>query len=119
MVDAGQSCRAVAEWLPVSASYVIKAVGRRALTGETEARPQCSHQRSVLDPLHPALRAKLDAQPDITLAELRRWLLGEHGVSASSGGVWSALSRLDLTRKESRVTRASRRGTGRRGPARR
>lgn len=108
MVDAGQSCRAVAERLLVSASYVIKAVQRRERTGETEARPQRSHQRPVLEPFYPALRAKLDAQPDITLAELRRWLLAEHGVAASSGGVWNALSRLDLTRKKSRGTRASR-----------
>ena len=32
------------------------------------------------------------AGPDVTVAELRAWLLAAHGVSASLGGMWNARS---------------------------
>jgi hypothetical protein len=37
---------------------------------------------------------------DPTIAELRAWLLADHGVSVSHGSAWSASDRLNLTPKK-------------------
>ena len=47
-----------------------------------------------------AIRSKVKAEPDITLAELRAWLTSEHQVSISHAGMWKTLARLELTRKK-------------------
>jgi len=49
---------------------------------------------------HAAIRTKLIADPDLTLAELRAWLQDEHQVSISLGGIWKTLHTLGLTRKK-------------------
>jgi transposase len=38
-------------------------------------------------------------RPSATLADLRAWLLEEHGVSTSTGTVWKTLRQLGLTLK--------------------
>jgi transposase len=97
-VDEGSAVAAVAELFRVSVSY--KALARRRQTGETEARPQRSHQALKLAAYHEAIRAEVASRPDVTLDELRAWLAAEHGVSASLGLMHNTLARLDLTRKK-------------------
>jgi transposase len=46
-----------------------------------------------------AIRLKLKAKPDVTLEELRAWLLETHQISISLRGIWRTLRRLDVTRK--------------------
>jgi transposase len=55
-----------------------------------------------------ALLGHLRANPDATLAELRRWLFETRGVSISVGALWNGLDRLGWTLKKSRSTRPSR-----------
>ncbi len=43
-IDGGGSARVTAQLFQVSISYIYKALGRRAATGETEARPQRNRQ---------------------------------------------------------------------------
>ena len=43
-IDGGNPAKAVAQLFQVSVSYIYKALGRRAVTGETEARPQRNRQ---------------------------------------------------------------------------
>jgi transposase len=59
--------------------------------------------------LHDAIAAEIAARSETTIAELREWLLREHGVSASMATVWATLSRLGLTLKKSRSVQPSKR----------
>ena len=74
-VDSGTPARAVGERFRVSVSYIYKALGRRTAAGETEARPQCNHQQLKLAAHHEAIAAEVARRPDVTLNELRAWLL--------------------------------------------
>jgi transposase len=91
-------------------SYVYKALARRAATGETEARPQRNHQELKLKDLHETIAAEVALRPDVTLNELRAWLLDQHGITSSLGLMHQTLARLGLTLKKSRVGRKSRTG---------
>ena len=99
-VDGGSPARTVAERFQVSVSYIYKALGRRDATGETEARPQRNHQELKLAGQHEAIRAEVARQPDVTLNELRAWLLATHDVAASLGLMYRTLARLGLTLKK-------------------
>ena len=109
-VDGGLPAREAAARFRVSVSYIHKALGRRAATGEVEARPQRNHQELKLAAHHDALRAEVARRPDVTLHELRAWLLTTHGVTASLGLMHRTLARLGLTLKKSRSGPKSRTG---------
>jgi transposase len=114
-IDGGGSAKAVARLFQVSVSYIDKALGRRSATGETEARPQRNRQTLKLEDHHAAIAAEVALRPDVTLDELRAWLAGTHGVTASLGLMHKTLARLGLTLKKSRAGRRSR--TGRTSPS--
>jgi transposase len=97
--DSGASVREVAERLMVSPSYVVKVRQRRDGTGETEARRGTGRPPSKIAAHLGPLRARVTAQPDATLGELRGWLLAERGVAVAPVTVWRALARLGLTLK--------------------
>ena len=78
-VDGGLPARVAAERFRVSVSYIYKALGRRRATGETEARPQRNHQELKLAAYHDVIRAEVTRRSDVTLNELRVWLLATHG----------------------------------------
>ena len=61
----------------VSVSYIYKALIRRRKTGEVTARRSGCGPKPKLAPHDDALRARVAAEPDITLAELQAWLLAE------------------------------------------
>ena len=109
---AGLSLRAAAARFAVSPSYVAKARARLRETGETTPGPQRNHVPLRLAPLADALRARVAAGADATLAELRAWALAEHGVRVSQPVMWKALARLGLTLKKTAAR-------GRAGPRRR
>jgi len=70
------------------------------VSGESTARPQVSHVPPKLLAQHEAIRLKLKAEPDRTLAELQAWLRAEHQLSIGVRGMWKTLRQLDLTRKK-------------------
>jgi transposase len=109
---AGLSLRAAAARFAVSPSYVAKVRARRRDTGETTPGPQRNHVPPRLAPLADALRARVAAGADATVAELRAWALAEHGVRVSQPVMWKALARSGLTLKKTAAR-------GRAGPARR
>lgn len=109
-VDRGEAPSATARLFEVSVSYIYKALIRRRTTGETAARPGGRGPEPKLAEHVDALRARVAAVPDATLAELRAWLYAERKVSVSVGCLWSALGRLGLTLKKSRSMRPSRSG---------
>jgi transposase len=109
-IDGGSPARAVAQLFQVSVSDIYKALARREATGESEARPQRNHQALKLAGHHEAIAAEVAGRPDVTLEELRAWLLATHGVPASLGLMHKTLARLGLTLKKSRAGRRSRTG---------
>ena len=109
-IDGGGSAKATAQLFQVSISYIYKALARRTATGEMEARPQRNHQAPKLAAHHDAIKTEVAQRPDVTLNELRAWLLATHKVSASLGLMHRTLARLGLTLKKSRSGRRSRTG---------
>ncbi len=99
-VDGGLGANPAAKVFQVSVSWIYKARARRRSTGETTARAQCNHVPPRLAPQYEAIRAKVAAEPDLTLMELREWVKREHQVSISHGGMHKTLARLKLTRKK-------------------
>jgi transposase len=103
------SVRAAAARFAVSPSYVVKARARLRRMGAATPGPQHNHVPPRLAPLAAALRARVAAGCDATLAELRAWLWAEHGVRVSHPVLWNTLVRLELTLKKEA---AARRRTG-------
>jgi transposase len=99
-IDTGLPTARVAERFDVSISFIYKALKRRRLTGETTARAQCNQQALKLAAHHEAIRVEVERRPDVTLEELRRWLVETHGVEASLGLMHNTLIRLGLSLKK-------------------
>ena len=106
----GETIRAVAARFSVSPSYVSKVRARLRETGEATPGPQRNHVRPRLEPYYDVLRARVAAQTDATIAELRAWMVREHGVAVSHPVMWETLRRLNLTVKKSGSVRRSRTG---------
>ena len=96
------SARAAAARFAVSPSYVAKVRRRLRNTGEATPGPQRNHVPPRLAPREDALRARVASGSDATLAELRAWVLAEHGVRVSQPVMWKTLARLRLTPKKTR-----------------
>ena len=112
LAAADLSLRAAAARFAVSPSYVSKVRARLRGTGEAAPGPQCNHVPPRLAPLANALRARVASGSDASLAELRAWVLAEHGVRVSQPVMWKTLARLGLTLKKTLAR-------GRAGPSRR
>lgn len=108
----GEAIRTVAARFSVSPSYVSKVRARLRQTGQATPGPQHNHVRPRLEPFYDVLRARVAAQADATIAELRSWMAEQHGVTVSHPVMWETLGRLGLTLKKSASARPSR--TGRR-----
>ena len=94
----------------VSVSYIYKALIRRRITGEVTARRSGGGPKPKLALHDDALRERIAAEPDITLAELQAWLLAERKVKVSVGCLWNRLNFLKLSLKKSRSELPSRIG---------
>ena len=106
VIEAGTSARQAAERFGVGIATAIVWT-RRAREGERSARKQGQPKRSKLDPHRDYLLGLIEAEPDITLAEMRARLAAEAGVSASVGTIWTFLDRAGLTFKKRPPTRPS------------
>ncbi len=84
-VGGGLPAPAVADRFGVSLSFIYKALRRLRLTGERTARAQRNQQTLKLAAQHVAILAEVERWPDVTLHELRAWLVEAHGVEASLG----------------------------------
>src|SRR5690348_13008881 len=106
----GEAIRAVAARFSVSPSYVSKVRARLRQTGQATPGPQHNHVRPRLEPFYDVLRARVAAQADATIAELRTWMAEQHSVTVSHPVMWETLGRLGLTLKKSASARPSRSG---------
>src|SRR5690349_13324553 len=96
----GTSARKAAARFEVGVSTALKWLGRVRDSGERSARRPGRRPGSKLDPHRDFLLAAVEAEPDSTIGELQRRLLGERGVYASTGTIWTFLDRCDLTFKK-------------------
>ena len=106
-LDSGMPARRIVPIFKVSVSYIYKAAARRRETGEVCARRQRNHVRLKLADHEEALRAKVAADPDARIVDLRAWAQEELGISISHAPMWHMLKRLGLTYKKRRSTPAS------------
>src|SRR6185312_9554346 len=106
----GEAIRVVAARFSVSPSYVSKVRARLRQTGQATPGPQHNHVRPRLEPFYDMLRARVAAQADATIAELRAWMAEHHGVTVSHPVMWETLGRLGLTLKKSASAPPSRAG---------
>ena len=107
VIDAGTSARQAAERFGIGVATAIVWV-RRAHEGERSARKQGQPKRSMLDPHREFLMALIEAEPDITIAEMQERLRNEAGIAASIGTIWTFLDRAGLTFKKRPPMRPSR-----------
>jgi transposase len=107
VIDAGLSARQAAERFGIGIATAIVWT-RRAREGERRARKQGQPKRSKLDPHRDYLLGLIEAEPDVTIAEMQARLLAEARVSASVGTIWTFLDRAGLTFKKRPPTRPSR-----------
>lgn len=75
--------------------------GRRRATGEITARRSGGGPKPKLAAHDEAVRTRIAAEPDITLAELQAWLAAKHKVAVSIGCLWNRLRFLKLPLKKS------------------
>ena len=97
------SIREVADRLTVSPSYVSKATSRFRVTGQRTTKPRGGQWEAILAGREELLRERLEAVKDMTLEELRSWLLQEHAIKISIGALWNTLERMGLRFKKKRA----------------
>ena len=94
---AGLQTAVVAHKYRVSPAWVRRLMQRYRETGHWAPKRRRPSRPPLLQPHLQSLAALLQAQPDMTLAELR----GALGVPVSLSTVWRAVDRLGLTVKKS------------------
>ena len=113
-VDTGTGAYVAAPLFQVSVSYIYKALIRRRKTGEVTARPSGGGPKPKLAPHDDALRERIAAEPDITLAELQAWAPSARSMSASGAcGTGSSFS----NSRSKKVGASCRAGPARCGPS--
>ena len=102
-VDGGASRREAARRFGVGVSSVIRWVARHRETGSVAAKPMGGDRGSRLKKAHRDwLLARIAAEPDLTLEEMRRELAGQ-GLVVGYGTVWRFCAKERLTFKKNRA----------------
>lgn len=83
LVEEGVSCHEAARRLRISAASAVRIMQRRKRTGGIEAAPQGRPRSSKLDAVSGWLKARVEAEPDITMPELAEELAATHGIGAA------------------------------------
>ncbi len=107
-IDRGLSRRAAAARYGVAPSTAIRWDTVRRTTGSFAPKPQGGDTRSQrIEANAEVIDAALEETPDMTLAELCRYL-SERGVAASTSSLWRFFRRHGITRKKRPATRSNR-----------
>ena len=116
-VEKGQSARSQAGVFDVAPSTAVKWVKAFRCEGRAKAKPHGGGRRSPLEPHSDWLRARIEAQPDLTLHELCIELLAR-GVKTSKSAVSRLLLGLGFSYKKNGTgQRAGAPGRGCKAPA--
>jgi putative transposase len=98
-VEAGQSCRSAALRFGVSPSSAIKWMERWRQHGDVSPGSSRGRIRSPLHPHRTWLLKQIEAQPDLTLAEVRQ-RLADRGVAIGIGSIWRFFTREGISFKK-------------------
>ena len=98
--DSGMPTKSVAEKFDVSPAWVRRLKQRRRENGETEPRPP-GHRPSTSAVHAEPIRQLIQAQPDITLAEIKANLK----LTLSLTTIWRVVRSLGLTLKKTRLAK--------------
>jgi len=101
-VEGGLSRRRAAEVFAVGVSSVIRWVQRFRATGSIAAKPMGGDHRSRLTGERAWILQRIEAEPDLTIEELRDELQGR-GVIVGHGTVCRFFAREDITFKKKRA----------------
>lgn len=104
------SARGAAARFGIGVAAAVAWVRRAREAGVRAAKPRGQPKGSQHDAHRDAILSWIDEKDDITIAELRKRLLCERGVSAGVGTVWSFLDRCGLTFEKRPRTPPSRTG---------
>lgn len=83
LVNEGLSCHEAARRLRISAASAVRVMQLKKRTGGVTVAPQGRPPRSKLDIVSGWLKARVQAEPDITMPELADALETEHGLRAT------------------------------------
>ena len=115
-LDRGERPTAIARRLEVSRVWVYQVRGREQKTGQRTSLRIGGHRRSRVAEMESVLRAWIEKEPGLSLAELCQRLV-EQGVVIKIGALWHQLNKWNLTFKKNPARRrASTRGRGRGTP---
>src|SRR5579859_6184739 len=98
-LDRGERPTAIARRLEVSHVWVYQVRGREQKTGTRTSFQIGGHRRSRVAEMEPVLRAWIEQEPGLSLAELCERLV-EQGVSIKIGALWHQLNKWNLTFKK-------------------
>jgi transposase len=112
LVD-GMTCRQAAKLFRVSVSSVVRWTQLKRKNGTCQPKPMGGRRPVILLSERAWVRARLAAEPDLTVRAVRAELLAR-GIAVSYGAVWAFLKaeRLSFKKKPARRRAA----TARRGP---
>jgi transposase len=105
-VDGGSSCRAAAVRFGVGVATAIRWVRVWRDTGSIRAKPKGGDLRSHrIEAYRVVILAAVEAEKDITLAELAELLAREHGTTFAISTLWRFFTRHRITLKKNRTRR--------------
>jgi len=98
-LDRGERPTAIARRLEVSRVWVYQVRGREQKTGQRTSFQIGGHRRSRVAAMESVVRAWIEQEPGLSLAELCQRLVGQ-GVSIKIGALWHQLNKWNLTFKK-------------------
>jgi transposase len=106
-LDRGERPTAIARRLEVSRVWVDQVREREQKTGQRSSFQIGGHRRSRVAEMEPVLRAWIEQEPGLSLAELCQRLV-EQGVSIKIGALWHQLNKWNLAFKKNAARQRAR-----------
>ena len=106
-LDRGERPTAIARRLEVSRVWVYQVRRREQKTGQRTSFPIGGHRRSRIAEMEPVLRAWIEKEPGLSLAELCQRLV-KQDVSIKVGALWHQLNKWGLTFKKNAARQRAR-----------
>jgi transposase len=106
----GHSAGEVARLFRVSRRSVERYWKKHQSTGTVEAKQRGGYRRSCLEGYDESLRAWINAEKDLTLAQLRERICSDLGIKVGNTALWHRLERLGLSYKKNAARRRARPG---------
>ena len=106
-LDRGERPTAIARRLEVSRVWGYQVRPREARTGQRRSFQIGGHRRSRIAEMEPLLRAWIEKEPGLSLAELCERLVGQ-GITIKIGALWHQLNKRNLTFKKNAARQRAR-----------